>query len=216
MANTNSNLAYEQAEALKRGPPVGVAMSEDANDASKDGLLQSILNPGPVLSPWFFGLGSWILLLGILNVLVMAHPTGKISWVGFLSLGEVGQILMTDSTQQGFHLVGDSIFLGFGLVLIGLGAKGINNNVEGGLSQWLKGLVINDLWPALMSSEESGWRKTFSAWLLVLGFVFYIYWGIMYTGWVDPGVYAVAAALIGFGFALLAMPAQDGESAPMD
>jgi hypothetical protein len=216
MEVTDSNLACEQAVDLKRGPLVGVAMADDADTGSEGGFIHSLLNPGRTASTWFFGLGSWILLLGILNVLVVAHPGGKISWVGFLSLGNLGEILMTDSVGQGFHVIGDGFFLGLGLILVGIGAKGLNSGVEGGMAAWLKGLFVNDLWPALMSTEEGGWRRTISSWLLAIGFIFYFYWGLSYNNWVDPGTYAVSVALIGFGFAFLAMPEEDGEPAPLD
>ena len=193
-----------------------MAMTEADDIESEGGFINSLLNPGQLISTWFFSLGIWILLLGILNLLVMAHPSGKISWVGFLSFGKMGQILMTDEAGQGFHVLGDGFFLGLGLVLLGIGAKGITSNVEGGLAEWLKRLVVNDLWPSMFSPEEGGWRRTMSSWLLAIGFIFYFYWGIMYNNWVDPGTYAVSAALIGFGFAFLTMPAEDDEPAPLD
>ena len=206
----------KQAEPLKREPLVGVAMSETEKGEAEGGFISSILNPGRTISIWFFALGSWILLLGILNVLVMVHPSGKVSWVFFLSLGTFGQFLFTEASGQGFHILGDGAFLTMGLVLIGLGAKGINTHSEGGMAAWLKSLFVNDYWLAMMNAEEGGWRKTFSSWLLAIGIIFYFYWGIAHTGWIDPGVYSVAAALIGFGIALLFMPAEDGEVAPMD
>jgi hypothetical protein len=191
-------------------------MSETEKGEAEGGFINSILNPGRTISIWFFALGAWILLVGILNVLVMAHPSGKISWVGFLSAGTLGQILFTETNGQGFHILGDGAFLTMGLVLIGIGAKGINTNFEGGMAAWLKNLFVNDYWPAMMNTEDGGWRKTISSWLLAIGIIFYFYWGFAYTGWIDPGVYSVAAALIGFGIALFIMPAEDGEVAPMD
>lgn len=206
----------KQAEPLKREPMVGVAMSETEKGEAEGGLINSILNPSRTISIWFFALGAWILLVGILNVLVMAHPTGKISWISFLSLGTFGQILDTETSNQGFSVLSDGAFLTMGLVLIGLGAKGINTHFEGGMAAWLKNLFLNDYWLAMMNAEEGGWRKTFSSWLLAIGIIFYFYWGIAHTGWIDPGVYSVAAALIGFGIALSIMPTEDGEVAPMD
>lgn len=206
----------KQAEPLKREPMVGVAMSETEKGEVGGGFINSVLNPSRIISIWFFALGAWILLVGILNVLVMAHPTAKVSWVGFLSLGTFGDILVTDTSNQGFYVLGDGAFLTMGLVLIGLGAKGINTHFEGGMAAWLKNLFVNDYWLAMMDAEEGGWRKTFSSWLLAIGIIFYFYWGIAHTGWIDPGVYSVAAALIGFGVALFVMPAEDGEVAPMD
>jgi len=38
---------------------------------------------------------------------------------------------------------------------------------------------------------------------MMVGLMFYLSWGILYTGWVDPGVYSVFAALFTFGFALV-------------
>ncbi|MBT5391270.1 MAG: hypothetical protein HOL22_02880 [Euryarchaeota archaeon] len=48
-----------------------------------------------------------------------------------------------------------------------------------------------------------GWNKLFGAWSLLLGIVFYFFYGISYTGWIDIGVYSMSVALIAFGLALL-------------
>jgi len=37
----------------------------------------------------------------------------------------------------------------------------------------------------------------------LLGFVFYFYYGIVNTGWIDIGVYSISIALIAFGLGLL-------------
>lgn len=37
--------------------------------------------------------------------------------------------------------------------------------------------------------------------VLVLGVVFYLWWGLSYNGWLDNGVYAVTVTLVGFGVA---------------
>ena len=188
-------------------------MSETDEGGSSNGILGAVINPGPTLSLWFFGIGAWMILLGILNVLSQVHPSGKVDWVGYLSLGTFGTVL---SGTDGFMLIGDGVFLGTALILIGLGAKGINTNVDGGMVAWLKSLVLNEYWPALMNAEDGGWRRTFSAWLLAIGLVFYFYWGLVHTAWIDPGAYAVTAALVGFGLALMVMPSEDGDRALMD
>jgi hypothetical protein len=41
-----------------------------------------------------------------------------------------------------------------------------------------------------------------AAWCLLLGFVFYFWFGIQHDGWIDVGVYSVSIALIAAGFAL--------------
>jgi hypothetical protein len=47
-----------------------------------------------------------------------------------------------------------------------------------------------------------------AAGLVVLSAVFYLSWGLLYGGWLDNGVYAVAIVLLGFGLVgmWLAMP----------
>ena len=99
--------------------------------------------------------------------------------------------------------------------LIGLGSKGLQSEIEGGLSAWIKSLFINNLWPSLLSPEESGWRTTITAWLLLLGFGTYMAWGILYCTWVDVGIYAVCVPIIGFGFSLLFLP-DDDDNVPQD
>ena len=37
--------------------------------------------------------------------------------------------------------------------------------------------------------------------LLILGIVFYLWWGFSYGGWLDNGVYAVTITLVLFGLA---------------
>jgi hypothetical protein len=49
-------------------------MSKDENDGSNS-LMTAILNPSRGVSMWFIAIGTWGLLLAILNIMGQAHPT---------------------------------------------------------------------------------------------------------------------------------------------
>ena len=173
-------------------------MSESDENSS---FVEKILNPNRVLSQWLFGLGLWGLSLGILNLMIMLRPEEKVVWASFLSLGKIGGPMFTEKTSFGIY--SDTAFLLMTSTALGIGSLGLHKSTEGGIVAWIKNLFVNDYWKSLVNpQEEGGWMKTISAWCLVIGFCFYLYWGIMYTGWVDVGVYAVSAALIAFGFSL--------------
>ena len=83
-------------------------MNDEENiqdDSSR--MFRFLLNPSRVLSQWYFGLGVWILLLGVLNLLTIAHPTQKSSWAGVLSLETLG----TSFASDGYHPLSDTTFL---------------------------------------------------------------------------------------------------------
>ena len=72
-------------------------------------------------------------------------------------------------------LCGGLVFLGFRWV----------NSKEGGASSFLRGLFINDTWSSLTNPVLGGWSKTGGAWCLLV-VLFYMYWGVRYTRWIDP------------------------------
>ena len=175
-------------------------MSEDSN-AAKANPLSFLLDPNPAFSGWLFSLGLWGLLLGILNVLHIATPTGdKIVWASILSIGIVGGEYLSNNPD--FRLYSDTGFLALSAMVTGLGLRGILAGVEGGIVGWLEG-VRDAFWPSLVDVDsEGGWNSTLSAWFLVIGLGFYLIMGLLRSGWMDPGVYSVAAPFIAFGIAL--------------
>ena len=84
--------------------------------------------------------------------------------------------------------------------MVAFGSKTIGE--RGSLVDWLKGLVVNDTWPALNDLSVGGGQRTFAAWCLALGLAFYFWFGIQHAGWIDVGVYSVTIALMASGFAL--------------
>lgn len=168
-------------------------LSVDSSKISTDGTV-------PFYSNWFIILGAWGLLLAVLNMMSMAHPTQHISWGGLLTFEATNAAF--GEAKDGFHfeIWGDSIFMAICLALIFFGFKPINES--GNLSAWFRGLVINDTWTALGDMTIGGGQRTMAAWCLLLGFVFYFWFGIQHDGWIDVGVYSVSIALIATGFAL--------------
>ena len=172
-------------------------MTENGENVS---FVTKVLNPNKVVSQWLFGIGLWGFSLGILNIMVLLRPEEKVVWAGFLSLGKLGGTIFTKKTT--YAIVSDSAFLLITGGAFALGALGIHKSTEGGIVAWAKSLFVNDYWRSLVNPQEFGWMMTFSAWCLVIGFIFYIYWGIVHTGWIDTGVYAVSITFIAFGFTL--------------
>ena len=173
-------------------------MTEGSESTS---FMDKVLNPNRITSQWLFGLGLWGLTLGILNLMILLRPEEKVVWASFLSLGKIGGPMFT--TKTSFGIYSDSTFLLITGSMFGLGTLGLHKSTEGGIISWIRNLFVNDYWKSLVNpQEDGGWMKTISAWCLVIGFCFYLYWGIVYTGWVDTGVYAVSVAFIAFGFSL--------------
>ena len=172
-------------------------MSDEFEIEAKEGA-GSLLNPPLGLAGWMAALGLWGLSLGFLNILGMAFPGElQISWAGFLSVGLFGDGVVSNT---GFHPISDSIFFIGCAAISGIGLRALNDS-DVGVDGWAKGLIFNDTWPALFTFDN-GWERSIGAWSMLIGLIFYLWWGFTYTGWVDPGVYSVFVALFAFGYAM--------------
>ena len=178
---------------------VGKSMSSEEKAAS-GGLADIFIRPSVTLSKWYIAIGAWGLTLAILNIMGQIHPTYRVSWGGLLTFEAFADAFGTKDNAPAF-VVGDLVFIGACLVLLGLGLRSINDNVEGGLAGFARSLVLNDTWPALVGAE-GGIMRAAGAWCLLLGFAFYIGYSVMYMTWIDLGVYSVSITLVAFGFAL--------------
>ena len=152
-------------------------------------------------------LGTWVLLLTVVNLFSGAYSSGiKVLWIGFIT----GDSASSNIAHEGFKVVADDIVFGLiGVVLLGLGAWGMGKAVEGGFSAWVgdipKGVIASSLF-----SPDEGFNRTIASWFITFGVGFYLYWSLMNTTWVDPGVYAVMIVMVSFGFAIHTMA--DAES----
>lgn len=178
---------------LKCSSPVGVSMSDDASGQVMDGNV-------PVYASAMVFLGVWGLVLAALNMFSMAHPTYHVSWGGLLTFEATNAAF--GEAKDGFHfeVLGDTIFIAACLGLVAFGARTVNERKS--MADWVKGLLINDTWPALNDPSLGGGQRTMAAWCLLLGLAFYLYFGISHSGWIDVGVYSVFIALMASGFAL--------------
>ena len=152
-------------------------------------------------APALVFIGAWGLLLAALNMFSMAHPTQHVSWGVCSPLKPPTKPLeaqKTDSISNRSVTPSSSWYA----LPWWLSAPKPSVNASFSLVDWLKGLVVNDTWPALNDLSVGGGQRTFAAWCLALGLAFYFWFGIQHAGWIDVGVYSVTIALMASGFAL--------------
>jgi len=175
-------------------------MSTEESDPSNS-VVSMLMNPSRGMANWYVSLGVLGIFLAILNIVGCIHPNYHLSWGGLLTFEATNAAFEPKSSTAQFVL-SDVVFIGLCGTISALGFRTITKD-ESGLEGWFKALLINDTWPALVDPEIGGWNKLFGAWSLLLGIVFYFFYGIVYIGWIDIGVYSVSIALIAFGLALL-------------
>ena len=160
----------------------------------------SVSGPSPVWANFVVTLGLWGLLLAVLNMFSAATPAQHVSWGGLLTFEATNPAFGV--AIDGFHYepLGDTIFMAACLAMIGFGMKAINET--SGVSEWATSLIVNDTWTALADPSVGGGQRTMAALCLLLGLIFYFWFGINYSGWMDVGVYSVTIALVASGFAL--------------
>jgi len=182
-------------------------MTETSNEGR--GLVQMFVDPSSVTARWFVGLGVWGLVLALLNLMGMAHPGYRISWAGVLSMGRLNEAFEAHATAPAF-VASDFVFIALCGGMVALGFRTIASE-EGSVAGFFRSLVDNSTWRAL-GSADGGLAHTVGAWCLLVGFLFYVIRGAMHTNWFDPGVYAVSAVLVAFGFALRALALSEAEA----
>ena len=173
-------------------PRVQVAASMPEGN---DQWMSALVRPSITLSSGALFLGSWMMLLTIINITVGAYSEdAKVLWIGFFTNGD------PYSTSQDF-VVDDAIFTIMSIVVIGSGIYGINSSKEDGLIGWAKDLP-NDRIVTSLYSSKGGMVRIIASWMVLVGFLFYAIWSLMNATWVDPGVYSVMIALVSLGIGL--------------
>jgi len=154
--------------------------------------MSSLMRPSKTLSAALALLGSWVVFLTIVNLFIGAYSEGKkVLWIDFFSGTR------DPSTTEMAFVMDDALFGLVGLLLIGLGARGLNKIHDSGFVGWLTGLP-SCISESLLSSDR-GATKMVSSWLVAIGVLFYVLWSAMENTWVDPGVYSVSAVIVSFG-----------------
>ena len=167
----------------------------------------ALTSPSSTASSAAVLLGVWVLFLTAVNLFSGAYSSGfKVLWIGFIA----GDSAASNIVHDGFEVVADDIVFGLiGIVLLGLGAMGMDKAIEGGFSAWVSGIPRGAIASSLFS-PDGGINRTIASWLIVFGVGFYLYWSSMNTTWVDHGVYDMIIVMLSFGFAIHTMA--DAES----
>ncbi|MDP6333908.1 MAG: hypothetical protein QF479_04655 [Candidatus Poseidoniaceae archaeon] len=173
-------------------------MSEHNDDSTS--LLEMIMNPSKTLANWFVSFGLLGLFLAVLNLTGCIHPNYRVSWGGVFTLEATNKAFGTLEDASAF-VASDAIFMALCAGLVFLGYRTLNQE-DGGIAGWFKSIFVNETWPALADPSVGGWSRLAGAWCILLGVVNYLYFGLKSIGWIDPGVYSVTIALLGFGLAL--------------
>mgnify|MGYP001808892785 CR=1 FL=1 len=160
---------------------------------------------GRSLASLAFALGLWATVLGLLNIMFGISGTEenprKLVWAAYLSVGQLYPDY--DVADMVFRPFSDTVFMALAIGLMAWGGRYLHNSTEGGITAWMRSVVVCESWLSLMSMKEAGGKMTAAMWCILLGLVFYISQSIVHWNWVDVGVYSVTAALLGFGVALI-------------
>ena len=170
----------------------------DENENAENGMLDILMKPSKTLASWYFWLGLLGLMLAILNIMGIIHPTYRLSWGGLLTF-EYTNSAFGDKDGAATFVAGDAVFMALCGGFTFLGARSLIGDGDAG--EWVKSMVTNDWYNDLLNFD-GGWSLTLGTWSVLASIVFYCYWGIMHMAWIDPGVYSISIALMATGLVL--------------
>ncbi len=172
-------------------------MSDNGENA-QDNLGTILFSPSKTLATWYFWIGLLGLLLAVLNLMGMIHPTYRVSWGGLLTFEYMNDAFGDKDTAAAF-VAGDAVFMAIFGGMTFLGARSLIG--DDSPQEWFTGMITNDWYNDLLD-VESGWSLALGTWCVLASMIFYFYWGILYMAWIDPGVYSIAIALMGAGIVM--------------
>jgi len=181
-------------------------MSDDGDNAQSN-LGTILFNPSSTLASWYFWLGLLGLMLAVLNLMGIIHPTYRVSWGGLLTF-EYTNAAFGDKDSASAFVASDAVFIALVGGMTFLGARGLIGN--GDPTEWIKGIVTNEWYNDLLN-VEAGWTLVLGTWSMLASILFYFYWGIMHMAWIDPGVYSIAIALMATGLVLRMLSSVEDE-----
>ena len=156
---------------------------------------ESLLRPSDSLSVAAVVLGSWFLMLNLLNIITGAYSGGKkVLWIDFITNGS-----KTNEVHEIGIVLDDVLFGILGITVFALGAWSLGKERVGGFGSWFVQIWKSTVFTSLLSTEQGG-SRTVASWMIAIGTLFYTAWGIMHSTWVDPGVYSVTIAMVSMGF----------------
>ena len=162
----------------------------------------SLKGPSMPLSVSAVAIGSWGIILSIVNLSIGAYSPGrKALWSGFILKSRDSNTISSDM------VIDDFIFLGLAVSLFIIGFLSIKKSVakrpkgdDEDISIFVQGKIksfFNNL-----TTLEKGILTFTSSWLITIGIIFYLVWSINYNTWIDPGVYSVMITFISFGIGI--------------
>ena len=179
----------------------------DVVDNEQNGIFDILFKPSKTLANWYFWIGLLGLMLAILNILGIIHPTYRVSWGGLLTFEYTNDAFGNKDDAAAF-VASDAIFIALVGGMTFLGARSLIG--DDNPADWAKSMVTNEWYNDLLSLE-GGWAKALGTWSILASMLFYFYWGIMYMGWIDPGVYSIAISLMGLGLVMRMLSSVEDE-----
>lgn len=173
-------------------------MSTDVENG-ENGMFEILTQPSKTLATWYFWLGSLGLFLAVLNLTNNIHPNYHVSWGGVLTFEYTNSAFGDKDTAAAFA-TGDAIFIAFCGGIAALGVRSLAG--ENGIGEWAKGMLTNNWYNDLVEPGNGGMSLIVGTWSMLGSIVFYFYWGITSTAWIDPGVYSWSIAMMAVGLVL--------------
>ena len=181
-------------------------MSDEGENA-ENGMFDILIKPSNTLANWYFWIGLLGLMLAVLNIMGMIHPTYRVSWGGLLTF-EYTNAAFDHKDDAAAFVAGDAVFMALFGGMTFLGARSLIGDDEP--VDWIKSLVTNEWYNDLLD-VKAGWSLALGTWSILASVVFYFYWGIMHMSWIDPGVYSISISLMGLGLVMRMLSSVEDE-----
>lgn len=173
-------------------------MSTDVENG-KNGMFEILTQPSKTLATWYFWIGSLGLFLAVLNLTNNIHPNYHVSWGGLLTFEYTNDAFGDKDTAAAFA-IGDAVFI---MLCGGIAALGVRTlSGEDGIGEWVSSMLTSKWYNDLVEPGNGGWSLIVGTWSMLGSIVFYFYWGITSTTWIDPGVYSWSIAMMAVGLVL--------------
>jgi hypothetical protein len=134
-----------------------------------------------------------------MNITNNIHPNYHVSWGGVLTFEYTNQAFGDKDTASAF-VVGDAVFIALCGGMAALGVRSLS--AENGISEWAKSMVTSNWYNDLVEPGNGGLTLLVGTWSMLGSILFYFYWGITSTTWIDPGVYSWSIAMMAAGLVL--------------
>ena len=137
-------------------------MSDDGDNAQSN-LGTILFNPSSTLASWYFWLGLLGLMLAVLNLMGIIHPTYRVSWGGLLTF-EYTNAAFGDKDSASAFVASDAIFIALVGGMTFLGARSLIG--DDNPADWVKSMVTNEWYNDLLSLE-GGWARALGTWSIL-------------------------------------------------